>query len=77
MEYTIGDKSYPTEGFIESKTGEQIPLVRVKMMSDYKWQKRALDDRLAHPEHYSGIENVEEAIAGLRTWLAAYTLATA
>ena len=28
------------------------PIVNIPMMSDYKWQKRSLEDRLKHPDKY-------------------------
>lgn len=48
-----------------------IPL---PLMTDYKWQYMALQDRLQHPEKYREIgEDVEAAINRLKHWLTTYT----
>lgn len=60
----------PIIGQVTTKKFGTLPLVDVPMMSDYKWQLKALEDRLENPEKYRAIgENVEEAIAQLREWL--------
>lgn len=60
----------PVIGQVTTKEFGTLPLVAVPMMSDYKWQLKALEDRLVDPEKYRAIgENVEEATAQLREWL--------
>ena len=46
------------------------PILDVPQMSDYQWQKRCLESRLAHPEHYAKFEDVDAHVARLRKWLA-------
>lgn len=66
----IGGQSCPVIGQITTKEFGTLPLVAVPMMPDYKWQQKALEDRLEDPEKYRAIgENVEEATAQLREWL--------
>lgn len=58
---------------VPSDTEGAIPLVDVPMMSDYEWQKQALNDRLIHPEWYQDTEDVPTVIARSRVWLDAHT----
>ncbi len=45
------------------------PIVNIPMMSDYKWQKRCLEDRLKHPDKYENTEDVKATIERLYKWL--------
>ncbi len=68
----IGGRTFPVQGYItRPSTGESVPLVDLPMMSDYRWQLRALQSRLENPELYRANlgEDVEAVIAGLRRWL--------
>jgi hypothetical protein len=38
-------------------------------MTDYEWQRRALDDRIRHPEKYSDTEDVAATVQRLTEWL--------
>lgn len=65
----IGGRSFPIIGYVSCKEmGASVPLVDIPMMSDYRWQLLALNDRLEHPEKYSG-EDVAATISHLRKWL--------
>jgi len=69
----IGGRSYPVVGTVNSKTFGAVPLVDIPMMSDYRWQQKALQDRLEHPGKYRLIgEDVEETISQLREWMDAH-----
>lgn len=47
-----------------------LPFINIPLMSDFKWQYMALQDRLQHPEKYREIgEDVEAAINRLKRWL--------
>ena len=47
-----------------------VPILDIPQMSDYQWQKRCLESRLAHPERYAKFEDVDAHVARLRKWLA-------
>lgn len=78
-----GGRCFPVIGYIqadESKgnigcnvpkgTPGAVPLVDIKMMSDFKWQYGCLMSRLEHPEHYKDIDiNVSAVIKKLKQWL--------
>ena len=68
--YEIAGKRYPITGRIKH-SGREIPIVGLKMMSDYKWQKMCLEDRLKNPDTYREHlgEDVDAVIAKLKTWL--------
>lgn len=69
----IGGLCCHVTGQVTTKEFGTLPLVDVPMMSGYKWQLRALEDRLENPEKYQAVgEDVEEAIAQLREWLEEY-----
>jgi len=69
----IGGRSYPIVGTVNSKAFGAVPLVDIPMMSDYRWQQKALQDRLEHSEKYRLIgEDVEETISQLREWMDAH-----
>lgn len=67
----IRERSFPVAGYVTDEAMGTVPLVDLPMMSDYKFQRIALEDRLQHPEVYREVlgEDVELAIAGLRQWL--------
>lgn len=72
--FEVGGKEYPITDFVQAtvkETGEKlfIPVVDIPMMSDYKWQLLALNDRLNHPEKYESTENVKETVINLYKWL--------
>ena len=70
MEYVINGKAYPVIGSTVMKNGTKVPVIDLKLMSDYQWQLGALRSRLEHPEHYVALgEDVDAAIARLRKWL--------
>lgn len=49
---------------------EAIPRLKVKMMSDRKWQVMCLQDRLLHPIRYARIgDNVPLSILKISLWL--------
>ncbi len=67
----ICGKEYPVIGEVESEElGQTVPLVDIRMMTDYRWQQLCLQGRLENPELYRKIgEDVEAVIADLRLWL--------
>ena len=66
----IGGRAYPILAGIRSEiVGGFVPLVDLPLMSDYRWQVKALEHRLAHRENYEGHEDVDSVIAYLRRWL--------
>lgn len=69
--YTINGKTYPVESYTETKSGRKVPVLDVKWMSDIKWQRMGLEDRLKRPEVYEKYvgEDVPKVIAHLETWL--------
>lgn len=67
--YSIKGKEYPVKGYYENG-GQLVPLVDIKMQSDYKWQYDCLMDRLEHPEKYTVLgEDVQATIERLKQWL--------
>lgn len=68
----IGNREFPVIGYVTTKQTGTVPLVDIPMMSDYEWQEKALQSRLANPEFYRKAlgEDVEAAIARIREWLA-------
>lgn len=70
MNYTIGLKEYPIIESLEGPDGEHVPVVDVPLMSDVKWQRMALEERLRHPELYALLgDDVPAACERLRAWL--------
>lgn len=69
--YTIHGKAYPVESYTETKSGRKVPVLDVKWMSDIKWQRMGLEDRLKRPEVYEKYvgEDVSKVIAHLEAWL--------
>ncbi len=56
---TIAGTTYTVEEYAQG-----VPVIELKMMSDYKWQLRCLQSRLQHPELYDG-EDVQQTTAKL------------
>ena len=69
--YTICGKAFPVESYTETKGGQKVPILGVKWMSDIKWQRIGLADRLKRPEVYKKYvgEDVPKVIAHLEAWL--------
>ncbi len=68
--YKIFNTNYPVIGEVPTgKEGETVPVVDIPIMTDYDWQKGALESRLKHKEEYASFENVDETIKELREWL--------
>jgi len=71
MACKIGSREHSITNYVNTKEIGPVPLVDIPMMSDYKWQRKALQSRLEDPEWYRAIlgEDVEAVIADLRLWL--------
>lgn len=72
--YRLHGRNYPITDYITKAPNSQlltepVPLVDVPMMSDYRWQQMALEDRIAHPEKYPE-EDLTVTVPHLRRWLA-------
>lgn len=69
--YTIDGKAYPVESYTETPSGQKAPILDVKWMSDIKWQRMGLEDRLKRAEIYEKYlnEDVKKIIAHLEAWL--------
>lgn len=68
--YKIFNTDYPIVMKVPSgKKGETVPVVDIPMMTDYDWQKKALESRLKYKEKYASLENVDKTIKELREWL--------
>lgn len=71
--YSINGKEYPVKKEVAvTINGEKvnIPVVGLRMMSDYQLQLSCLNDRLQHPEKYEANEDLPAVIAHIRKWLA-------
>lgn len=71
--YTLAGKEYPVTGYVRSPEFGTVPVVGIRMMSDYTWMQGCLESRLENPEVYARFENVDEKIALLRAWLAEHS----
>ncbi len=71
--YNFGGREYPITGHVETKAFGTLPIVGIKMMSDYTWMKGCLESRLKNPELYAEHEDVDAVIATLRKWLAEHS----
>lgn len=62
---------FPVKAMVEIEEGVEVPLLDIRMMSDFTWQLGALEGRLADPEGYARVlgEDVAAVIAILRQWL--------
>lgn len=79
--YTINGKDFDIIGYVstdvrykgkrvDKNTPGAVPLLDIKMMSDFKWQYGCLMSRLKHPEHYENIDaDVNAVIEKLKQWL--------
>ena len=69
--YTICGRAYPVESYTENPSGQKAPILDVKWMSDIKWQRMGLADRLKRPEVYEKYvgEDVPKVVAHLEAWL--------
>lgn len=79
--YTINGKEFDIIGYVSTKACDNgamvdkdypgaVPLLDIKMMSDFKWQYGCLMSRLEHPEHYENIDSdVSAVIEKLKQWL--------
>ena len=75
--YTINGKEYDILGYVSpqgdnvpKETTGAVPLLDIKMMSDFKWQYGCLMSRIEHPEHYMDIDtDVNAVIEKLKQWL--------
>ncbi len=72
---TADGQEYPIVGYMpDPKTGlPTVPLLDIPMMSDYTWQLKCLQSRLANRERYAQQEDVDAAIEELQKWLAEHT----
>ena len=69
----IAGRHYPVIGWVKPKTIPQmVPLVDILQMSDYEWQRSALEDRMERPEKYRDREDLDAVIVRLRKWLATH-----
>lgn len=62
---------FPVKAMVEIEEGVEVPLLDIRMMSDFTWQLGALEGRLADSEGYARVlgEDVAAVIASLRQWL--------
>lgn len=70
--YEIGGRKYPAKHMITSPAaGKKVPMLEVELMSDIKWQRKSLEDRLLRPEIYEKYvgEDVPAVIRKLEKWL--------
>lgn len=67
----IGRRDFSVLEYVTDEEMGDVPAIGLPIMSDYKFQRIALEDRLQYPEVYREVlgEDVELAIAGLRRWL--------
>lgn len=66
----LGGRYFRVIGLQPTQNQGFVPILDIPQISDYQWQKSALESRLAHPERYAGKEDVEATVARLRKWLA-------
>ncbi len=76
-----GGRCFPIIGYVSTKVCDNgamvdkdypgaVPLLNIKMMSDFKWQYGCLMSRLESPENYKNIDtDVSATIEGLKQWL--------
>ena len=65
----VDGQYFPVEAVVPLKGNGYLPVLNIPQMSDVQWQRRCLSERLADPEKYAKIEDVDTAIARLRKWL--------
>ena len=66
----VGGGYYPITAMQATENYGFVPILDIPQMSDYQCQKRCLESRLAHPEHYAKFEDMDAHVARLRKWLA-------
>ena len=69
---TIAGKTYPVDGYVKAPNLDGVvPIVGMKMMSDYRWQLNSLMSRINNPEVYRENlgEDVDAVIAKLTSWV--------
>ena len=68
----IGGRDYPITGTVEHEVLGAVPVVDIRLMSDYKWHVSCLKSRLEDPELYRRVlgEDVEAVIDQLRATIA-------
>ena len=67
-------KTYKIVRTVETESATlppEVPLIEMKQMSDYEWQRQALEDRIANPDKYRIYlgEDVDAVIKMLTKWL--------
>lgn len=79
--YTINGKDFYIIGYVstdarykgkrvDKNTPGAVPLLDIKMMSDFKWQYLSLMSRIENPEHYKDIdEDVSAVIERIKQWI--------
>ena len=68
----IGGREYPITGTVEHEVLGAVPVVDIRLMSDYEWHVSCLKSRLEDPELYRRVlgEDVEAVIDQLRATIA-------
>lgn len=69
----VNGQKVPVKRMVMSPlAGKKVPLLDMPMMSDIKWQRMALENRLRSPEPYEKYlnEDVPAVIRKLEAWLA-------
>ena len=68
----IGGRKYPITGTVEHEVLGAVPVVDIRLMSDYEWHVSCLKSRLEDPELYRRVlgEDVEADIDQLRATIA-------
>lgn len=68
----IGGRKYPITGTVEHEVLGAVPVVDIRLMSDYEWHVSCLKSRLEDPELYRRVlgEDVEAVIDQLRATIA-------
>lgn len=67
--YSLGGREWDVVGWEAIEGVGVFPIVDVPLVSDYKWQLDALEDRLRHPERYEEREDMAAVIQKIRTYL--------
>ena len=62
----VGGEYHPITAMQPTEKFGIVPVLDIPQMSDYQCQKRCLESRLAHPEHYAKFEDVDAHVARLR-----------
>lgn len=68
--YEINGKTYDVKEVVVTQSGNVIPIVNLKMQSDYDWQRGCLKSRINNPEVYKKHDkDVNATIDHLYNWL--------